>query len=261
MTTKNTICWVSIDPWNGNTITYPESQTIEEAYQNKEDDIFLENFTRTIHFKDCLHQTTPAVGNKPKGYRSVIRGNVGDKVKVFYWICSKRWYLYPPSYYTDIKEGILDHIESKPEIWQWCDKIYEDTQYALERNWHNYAPEFNTIIEETYKSHTTSVDLTIGLTKYSIHSFRGAYARQENMQSGITRAIRRGCTPTPEITLPDHLQDESCALCMDSFADTPELPIKKTKCNHSFHWTCINGYKTQNTGDPKCPLCRAPLKF
>ena len=94
-----------------------------------------------------------------------------------------------------------------------------------------------------------------------IHSFNGAYAIQENIQTGIKRAIRRGCTPTPEIILPDNLRDESCALCMDSFVDTPELPIKKTKCNHSFHWTCINAYIAQNTYNPLCPLCRNPLQF
>ena len=32
---ETTICWASVDPLNGNIITYPESQNIEEAYQKK----------------------------------------------------------------------------------------------------------------------------------------------------------------------------------------------------------------------------------
>ena len=55
----NTICWVSVDPINGSIVTYHESKDIEEAYQKGDNSIFLENFSRTIHLKDSLRQTTP----------------------------------------------------------------------------------------------------------------------------------------------------------------------------------------------------------
>ena len=92
-----------------------------------------------------------------------------------------------------------------------------------------------------------------------VHSFNGTYAIQENMTTHIKRAVRRGRFLTAKVVLPENLQDECCALCINKFAETPEIPIRKTICNHTYHYTCINEYKAKNTYDLKCPICREPL--
>lgn len=46
-----------------------------------------------------------------------------------------------------------------------------------------------------------------------------------------------------------------CSMCLGYMnRDTRELP-----CNHSFHTRCIDRWKETCTGDPTCPMCRAPF--
>jgi hypothetical protein len=251
-----TISWISIDPILGEPKTYPESNLIETEFQNGKETIFLETFCRTIHFKEPYTQTTPRIGAKPKGIRSVVRCNLGEQVIVYLWPNS-RWYSTQPRDIKEIKYIIIQEAENIPETWQWCDRDYDNTKYALERNWHNFSGEISNQIEETSK-HRGSMTITIGLTPYVLSDFNGSYGIQTNSVTGMTRAIRRGISKFVGKELSENLQDESCALCMEDFKDTPHVPLRTTSCNHTFHWTCLNNYKSRESC-PRCPMCRASI--
>ena len=49
------------------------------------------------------------------------------------------------------------------------------------------------------------------------------------------------------------------AHCTEKFTDTPEWPIRRTPCNHAFHYTCLQHILRQRAGQPKCPMCRRSL--
>ena len=53
-------------------------------------------------------------------------------------------------------------------------------------------------------------------------------------------------------TTPGSLVDDSCALCTESFADTPQWPGRRTPCNHAFHYTCLQHILRQRAGAPRC---------
>merc|ERR1719353_2474942 len=48
---------------------------------------------------------------------------------------------------------------------------------------------------------------------------------------------------------------ESCAICLETLADTPAMPQRLLGCGHTFHAECINGWtKVKST----CAICREP---
>lgn len=61
--------------------------------------ILLPNcFNATVHFaQQHCHQSTPAFGAKPAGFRSVLRGEVGSIVRLHYWSRSKTFRLDRPT--------------------------------------------------------------------------------------------------------------------------------------------------------------------
>ena len=253
-----TICWISIDPMLGEPKTYPETNTIEQEFQSGKDNIYLETFCRTIHFQEPFTQTTPRIGAKPKGIRSVVRGNLGENITVYLWP-NGRWYTKLPdcTYVPENKYVTIQEPKNIPETWQWCDRNYDKTKYALERNWHNFSDEISTQIEDISKRNE-SISITIGLTPYILSDFQGAYGIQTNNVTGMIRAIRRGRSEFVCKKLAENLKDESCAFCMEEFKDTPHIPTKETECKHTFHWTCLNNYKSRGH-NPICPLCRASI--
>lgn len=254
-----TICWISIDPILGEPKTYTETDMIEQQFKNGAENIFLETFCRTIDFKKPFTQTTPSIGSKPRGIRSVVRCNLGEQITVY--LCPNgRWYSTIPTNNSKQpinKQIIVQAAENIPETWQWCDKHYNYTKYALESNWHNFSEEISNQIEETYK-HRGSITITIGLTNYILSNFEGSYGKQENSTTGMTRVIRRGISKFVSKKLEENLQDELCALCMEDFKDTLHIPRKTTLCNHTFHWTCLNNYKSRDH-NPRCPMCRTDI--
>lgn len=256
------IKWCSLEPIEGKLDIYEASSQIETAFQNGLPSIYLPNsFNATVFLTEPFHQNTPAIGGKPAGYRSVIKGTVGQTFEIYFHSHKHRWYTTPPDYDTQTKNITIEEVQFNPPVWQWCDLEDHETKYAREKNWHNYSEELNSTIETAYTSHQSLIDIPIGVTQYIIHSFTGSYAIQENTHTHIKRRIRRGYTEYKEVTLPEHLQDESCALCMESFVDTPTFPTRKTVCGHTFHYTCINGYKARETYNPTCPMCRGALSF
>lgn len=251
------IRWGSIDPIMGFSKTYPESAKIEQVFCNGEHTIFIDTFSITVHLREPFHQTTPRIGSKPKGYRSVFRGEVGQSITIYLW-SNSRWYTTVPSDMLNpiSKQVIIEEIEEIPEVWQWCDRYSDNTKYALARNWHNFPDEISSEIEEKSKIPNSSLIITIGLTRYELSNFEGGYGIQKNITTNMTRAIRRGRSKFVCKELEEHLQEESCCLCMEDFKDTLKFPRRTTSCNHTFHWSCLNNYKAR-TSHPRCPMCRA----
>ena len=253
------IRWGSIDPIMGLAKTYPESAKIEEAFSNGEQTMSIDTFSITVHLQQPFHQTTPCIGTKPKGYRSVFRGEVGQPINIYLWQ-NQRWYTNIRSNISNpiSKQVIIEEIEEIPEVWQWCDRESDKTKYALEGNWHNFTDEMSAEIEEKSKVPNGSLLITIGLTQYELFHFQGGYGVQRNLTTNVTRVIRRGRSKFICKELEEHLKDESCALCMEDFKDTLNFPRKTTFCDHTFHWSCLNNYKAR-TSHPRCPMCRKDI--
>ena len=75
---REEICWGSFERNTGAWCPFTEQDAIEAAYQANEASIHLPAcFDATVHFSEphCF-QRTPAVGSKPSGFRSVLRGEV-----------------------------------------------------------------------------------------------------------------------------------------------------------------------------------------
>lgn len=121
--------------------------------------------------------------------------------------------------------------------WQWCDLTGQAAADSREINWHPYTAEHGAEVEDAWSRKVTK-EITVGLTTYRVGGWQGSYGFQENLTTGIKRQVRRGRISALAAT-PADFADESCALCTESFADTPEWPIRRTPCNHAFHWTCL----------------------
>ena len=111
-------------------------------------------------------------------------------------------------------------------------------------------------IEEKSKIPNSSLIIIIGLTQYKLSNFEGGYSVQTNINTNITRIIKKGRYKFIAKDLEENLQDKSCPLCIQKFKDTLHFPRKTTYCNHTFHWSCLNNYKAR-TFNPICPICRA----
>eukprot|EP00439_Symbiodinium_sp_Y106_P018165 s863_g2.t1 len=52
--------------------------------------------------------------------------------------------------------------------------------------------------------------------------------------------------------------DQDCAICAESFADTPTLPVVELPCQHRFHGACVQDLKDRRK---TCPICRAEVDW
>ena len=216
---REEICWGSFERNTGAWCPFTEQDAIEAAYQANEASIHLPAcFDATVHFSEphCF-QRTPAVGSKPSGFRSVLRGEVtlnlplkspcdpltaashrfevGSVVRLHYWASSKTFRLdaptnEPPSYVVDVK--IEAAPQERPVTWQWLDLPPSALASAMDLNWHSFAPEHSEAIEQASRATMGRVEIIIGLTKYVIQNFNGAYAEQRNERTGARRSVRRG---------------------------------------------------------------------
>lgn len=170
------------------------------------------------------HQITPAVGSKPAGFRSVMRGELGRRATLYWWADRSRWQLERPS-------GTPDHVQevalttggmaASRVAWQWVDLDGDHVQQAREINWHAYSAEAGERLEAAWPAKATAT-LEIGLTEYEVGRWQGSYGTQTNLRTGAERLVRRGRTLVPSASTPADLEDEACALCQESFAATPE---------------------------------------
>lgn len=267
----NTI-WGSFERNMGTWTPYTpvENQAIEAAFQRGDASIELPTcFNAVLHFNrgmgrdDHHHQLTPAVGSKPPGYRSVLRATPGHKVLLYWWDdgAARLWRLETPPYPAQHTQEIAipqpETAEDPGFTWQWCDLVGAAVAHAVEINWHAYAPEHGEQIEAKWTT-KEQLQLVIGLTNYTIGEWNGTYGVQRNQTTGCVRQVRRGRFSI-EASTPEAYQDDSCALCTEKFTDTPQWPIRRTPCNHAFHYTCLQHILRQVGRANRCPMCRASL--
>lgn len=239
-----------------------ENASIEAAFNSGAATVEVPTcFNAVVHFNRAggfHHQMTPAVGSKPPGFRSVLRGTHGDAPTLYWWEDTRLWRLEAPTTITYTQEvGVTPPAGDEGFTWQWCDLTGSAAADAREVNWHAYAPDHGEEIEEAWARGAVK-EITIGLTTYRVGGWQGTYGTQENLSTGVVRHVRRGRFQLQAST-PSDYADDSCALCTEKFTDTPDWPIRRTPCNHAYHWTCLQHILRQRSGQPKCPMCRRSL--
>ena len=104
--TQSPFIWGSFERNTGSWTPYSAAETaaIEDAFARGLQSINLPTcFNATIHFNRFgghHHQTTPAVGSKPEGYRSVLRGKAGEKATLHWDWDRSMWRLEYPDRHT-----------------------------------------------------------------------------------------------------------------------------------------------------------------
>lgn len=122
-----------------------ENAAIEAAFNSGVDTIEVPTcFNAVVHFNrqgGHHHQMTPAVGTKPPGFRSVLRGVAGQS-STLYWHGSL-WRLELPDDGVTYQQDVLVTQPASEEsfVWQWCDLTGRAAADAREINWHPYAHE------------------------------------------------------------------------------------------------------------------------
>lgn len=255
--------FVSLEALSGNYIdVYPESaQNLLNSLQIGHSvflgaDCFNATVTRLSESKYI--QTTPAIASigKRSGQRSVMKLTNRTSVKV-YRQNNMNWTFFASGYVNHSKDLCLLHIlryPSSTSVWQWSSKV--GTLYTISENdWISYSQETCNNIETAWASGYPSISVNVGMKQYEIHFLMddeghpSAFGKQcyYNKERWVRRALRNLSqfeTPTNE---------ESCALCLENFSDTPHMPWIKTDCNHTFHAVCIDRIRD------RCPMCRTPF--
>ena len=127
--------WGSIERNTGSWTPYStsENDVIEAQYQSGAMSVELPTcFNAVLHFNrsggpnDHHYQMTPAVGDKPPGFRSVLRGEPGQSVRLNWWDDLRMWRLdapeVPVQYQQDIQvDWPTGTVDDAGYVWQWCD--------------------------------------------------------------------------------------------------------------------------------------------
>ena len=224
---------------------------------------------RVVLGKDCfgasvvrsraggLHQTTPRIGDKPPGYRDVVRIDNLDEV----WVVPSEggWRAcQDPSSEAAVRLSVKDASVIPPERfgWQWCTNT--DIAAATNAQWIAYSADDSATIEEAFDRDSEAC-LTVGLKQYTIRFWRDEegrltpYGMQLDERRHRGRWIRRSATDVVAFAPP--ADETNCALCCEAFDETTHVPWSTTSCGHVFHATCLNCLPR----DSRCPMCRTPL--
>jgi hypothetical protein len=240
----------------------PYAQSIIGSLQSGETvtlgkDCFGAKVTRTETGK--LYQTTPKVGNKPPGYREVVRIDNIDNLTVYESRHGWRAVGEQPSDRARTRQLRVKDVSVMPPTrfgWQWCTNTNIAT--ASNRQWIPYSNQDSTTIENAFDT-DSETQIGIGLKQYKIKFLRDdadqliPYGMQIDEQRNRRRYIRRSATDLMSFAPPD--SETNCALCCESFEDTTHVPWTKTSCGHFFHCACITCLPT----DSRCPMCRQSL--
>ena len=187
----------------------------------------------------------------------MVRGAAGDRVDIFWHPAERLFRTEPPAAIDRQLVVELTPVPPPATHWQWCDLVGQAAASARECNWHSYDEAVSGEIEGAWSARRPSLRFVIGLSEYEVRDFNGSYATQHNLATGGQRMVRRGRLDTGAALDPG-LLDESCALCTECFADTPQWPVHKTPCGHSFHFTCVQ-HLLRRGGSARCPICRRAL--
>ena len=198
--------WGSFERNTGTWTPYSaaENAAIEDAFARGDPSIDLPTcFNAVLHFNRSgghHHQTTPAVGSKPAGYRSVLRGTPGMMATLYWWDegSTRMWRLEcpnQPGHEQQVEIFAMEQTASDPEyIWQWCDLVGSDVARAVEMNWHAYAPEHGEQIEAAW-AQRANLQLVIGLTRHIAQQGKAvqmAMLKAADQRVNVMREIMEG---------------------------------------------------------------------
>jgi hypothetical protein len=145
----------------------------------------------------------------------------------------------------------LDHF-----VWQWCTNT--DIASAVEAQWISYSASDSAAIEAAFDV-SQEITIAVGVRNYRLSFVRSTdgemlpYARQIDDQRARYRWVRRAASRS--VTFETPISETTCALCCETFQDTPHMPWTQTLCRHVFHSTCLAALPTGST----CPMCRSQL--
>ena len=223
-------------------------------------------FNATIIFSPYsripILQKTPAVGAKPAGRRSVKLVSPSDTNVIAYKVPNFGWSLYNSPKCNESKLVNIKHNNGdERSFWQWCSDF--DLRRATEQSWIYYSDEDQEIIEDAFQSNESSVRINVGLTPIVIYfnTDSSVYHKQTRTSENGPRMrwVRRVFLSNLEKSnlvkkLEAEHKEDTCALCLNDFGDTPLAPTRKLSCGHVFHGVCIQ--MNIERGHNTCPLCR-----
>lgn len=210
---------------------------------------------------DRYWQTTPAVGDKPIGYRDVVRldpTSIGPISVYRHDSGSHRLTGSHASHQIRVEES----LRRPPArfMWQWCTNA--SLALAQHNQWWAYAPSQSAAIEDAFQSGLSSARVNVGLRSYTVTFSKDGedrpvpYARQVDDARRRSRWVRRA--PCTARLAPPPSNEPTCALCCESFEETREWPWLETPCGHVFHAACITPCLLESRS--RCPLCRSSIE-
>jgi hypothetical protein len=247
------------------------------------------NATVTFTSQGQHYQTTPTArhGNiiKPGGYREVrelsLTGlTAGHRQTVSIYQVHGIW-----KFPNDTSSGIAteksftipaDYFASEPQPtqlrWQWCRTVPQTLSDAIpslfnvpDDQWLLYPDQVDQTISQAYTAGEISVKINIGVREFLIKFTPDSiYAQQLDPIANKLRLVRR-CVMTAE-QIQNRLQmtstindaDQTCAICLDTFQQTPYAPTITLPCGHVYHGMCIQS--VADTNKPCC-YCRAEVNW
>lgn len=253
--------FVSLEPKCGSRLdAYPPEicSNIDDLQDGSSIYLGEDLFHASVHRRGPMYwQSTPRVGEKPAGYRDVIK-LMEDSDRIAVYRTRNGWRVAGDG--LEVLESKWIYIQNALSIppaqtmWQWSQSTLP-LGSIRECDWISYNSEDSTKIEDAFKNSLSSCTIQIGLRSYEIEFIPGSiYGKQIDRSRHRIRHVRRARCCTTKFDPPT---DESmCALCCDSFDETLSMPWERTVCGHFFHSACILPIRLSTQ---TCPICRATL--
>lgn len=142
-------------------------------------------------------------------------------------------------------------------LWEWCKLPETQDPGSLSPDmWAVYSADNNQEIEQAFRDGVM---------------FEGALGsgKQVDTRHKKRRFVRRRAVSAEEreasfqaaesvVASDPTFADQDCAICAESFADTPTLPVVELPCQHRFHGACVQDLKDRRK---TCPICRAEVDW
>ena len=268
--------FVSACPLSGKIDAYPAEiqDKLRDALLNGTKSVFLGStcFLATVHLESTgwHYQTTPPLGSKKKGFRSVAVLPVEQTHVKVYFSSRGIWTLHPTE--TNCAFRMVERCDVPSEIvWEWS--TIANLANCRENAWISYRSDASVILEDAWNAanrlqSAQTVDIETGLAKKRVTVEPGkAFFQQRDLHTNNLRWARRSYRTKSEcerkcIELKrrvSYLDGEVCSICTDAYRDTAEWPVMRLSCGHSFHACCIRQCMSHET--TRCPLCRAEISI
>jgi hypothetical protein len=182
---------------------------------------------------------------------------------------------------SDATDGGVRDPQNDLEVlvpqWEWChkDEREHDSIGSLAvgaADWGVYGETQNSEIETAFQAGHSMLEVALGIRIYHIiFDFEESGMVQRDHKWGAhcaLRAVRRRLVNLEtraadlrslKAIASKRFEDETCAVCMQAFADTPTMPVASLPgCGHHFHTACTQRLADQQSD---CPFCRTKVDW